>query len=213
MRFSDRAAAGRALAKELQAYRNRDALVLGLPRGGVVVAWEVAQALDAPLDIIVVRKLGAPWQPELALGALAEGGVRVIDEAVMRATGASQGDVAAAEQRERPVLDDRVARLRGGHPVADLRGRTVVIVDDGIATGSTAKAACLVARASGAEEIVLAVPVAPTGVERDFAGIADALVVLREPVDFAAVGQYYRDFDQVSDAQVARILASARSRA
>lgn len=212
MRFTDRAAAGRALAQRLQDDRRRDVVVLGLPRGGVVVAWEVAQHLGAPLDVIVVRKLGVPWQPELAMGAIGEGGVRVLDDTVLRISGASEQDVAAVEGRERAELAARVKRFRGGHPPTPLEGRTVLIVDDGIATGSTAKAACRVARARGAAEVILAVPVAPAGVERDFTGIADTVVALHTPWDFAAVGQFYRDFEQVTDGEVTSILAEGRGR-
>lgn len=212
MRFADRAAAGRALAQRLADYRSRDPVVLGLPRGGVVVAWEAAQGLAAPLDIIVVRKLGVPRQPELAMGAIGEGGVRVLDEAVLHACAVSEADVAAVEAREQAELAARVERFREGRPAVPLSGRTVVIVDDGVATGSTAKAACRVARARGAAGVILAVPVAPIGVERDFAGIADAVVALHTPWDFAAVGQFYRDFEQVSDAEVIGILAAAQRR-
>ena len=200
------------MAERLEDYRGRDMVVLGLPRGGVVVAWEVAQRLGAPLDVIVVRKLGVPWPPELAMGAIGEGGVRVLDDTVRRVSGASEQDVAAVEGRERAELAARVERFRGGHPPTPLEGRTVLIIDDGIATGSTAKAACRVARARGAAEVILAVPVAPAGVQRDFAGVADTVVALHAPWDFAAVGQFYRDFDQVTDDEVTRILAAAHDR-
>lgn len=212
MRFADRAAAGRDLAQRLEEYREREPVVLGLPRGGVVVAWEVARNLDAPLDVIVVRKLGVPWQPELAMGAIGEGGVRVLDETVLRMSGATDDDVRAVEAREQAELAARVERFRAGTPAIDLEGRAVLLVDDGIATGSTAKAACTVARARGASSVVLAVPVAPAGVDGDFARIADRVVALQQPWDFAAVGQFYRDFEQVEDAEVTRILAEAHGR-
>jgi putative phosphoribosyl transferase len=209
MRFRDRAEAGRALAEPLEGYREQDPIVLGLPRGGVVVALPVAERLGAPLDVIVVRKLGVPWQPELAMGAIGEGGVRVLDETVMQASGVSEEDLRRVEERELVELSARVERFRGGRAPVDLAGRTVLLVDDGIATGSTARAACRVARARGAAHIVLAVPVAPAGVERRFAQAADAVVALHQPWDFAAVGQFYRDFEQVGDGEVARILAAA----
>ena len=206
MRFANRAEAGRALADRLEEYRAQDPIVLGLPRGGVVVALPVAEHLGAPLDVIVVRKLGVPWQPELAMGAIGEGGVRVLDETVRSISAVSEEDVRRVEAHERAELAARVERFRGNRPPADLTGRTVLLVDDGIATGSTAKAACRVARARGAAEVVLAVPVAPAGVEHQFAEAADAVVALHQPWDFGAVGQFYRDFEQVSDGEVARIL-------
>ena len=182
-------------------------MVLGLPRGGVVVAWEAARRLGAPLDVIVVRKLGVPWQPELAMGAIGEGGAMVLDRGVVASTGVGEAQIAAVKDRERAELASRVQRLRGGRPAAPIEGRTVIIVDDGIATGSTARVACQVARARGASHVVLAVPVAPAGIERAFAGLADEVVCLITPADFAAVGQFYRDFDQVSDDEVTRLLA------
>ena len=161
MPFVDRRDAGRRLAERLMSLRGEDAVVLGLPRGGVPVAFEVARALGAPLDVILVRKLGVPFQPELAMGAIGEGGARVVNDEVLRRAGVTPSELAEVEHREQAELDRRARRYRGGRPPVGLTGRTAVVVDDGIATGSTARAACLVARAQGAARVVLAVPVAP----------------------------------------------------
>lgn len=205
MRFADRAEAGRLLAERLGSRRDLgDVVVLGLPRGGVVVAAEVAAALAAPLDVIVVRKLGAPWQPELAMGAVGEGGVRVLDPDVSARVTPQQ--IEQVERAERAEVSARVARLRGGRPMRELAGRTALIVDDGIATGSTARAACQVARAHGAARVVLAVPVAPQGVQAQFAGLADEVIALDAPYAFCAVGAFYVDFRQTTDEEVGRLL-------
>jgi len=159
--FVDRADAGRRLAASLQHLRGEPVVVLGLPGGGVPVAFEVAKALGAPLDVIVVRKLGVPFQPELGMGALGEDGVRLVDCDVVRQAGVSERDLDVVEARERAELERRARRFRAGRPHLALAGCTAVVVDDGIATGSTARAACRVARAHGASRVVLAVPVAP----------------------------------------------------
>ena len=156
VRFSNRTEAGRCLAERLVHLRGRDVVVVGLPRGGVLVAAEVAQALAAPLDVIVVRKLGVPFQPELGMGAIGEEGVRVLNEEVLQLAKVTDGELAEVERYERAELDRRVARLRVGHERVPLAGREVVVVDDGVATGSTARAACEVARAEGAARVVLA---------------------------------------------------------
>ena len=212
MLFIDRTDSGRRLADRLTHLTGPDVVVVGLPRGGVPVAYEVAVALGAPLDVIVVRKLGVPFQPELGMGAVGEGGVRVINDEVVRMTGVSPAELAAAETRERAEVDRRANRFRGDRAPVPLAGRTVVIVDDGIATGSTARAACQVARAAGAARVVLAVPVAPPGWERSFAGEADELVALETPGDFFAIGQYYRDFSQTPDDEVTAYLDLAARR-
>lgn len=161
MLFQNRIEAGRLLSEKLGHLSGEDVVVLGLPRGGVPVAAEVAEAIDAPLDVIVVRKLGVPYHPELAMGAVGEGGVRVVNEDVVRATGVTAEEFEAVEERERVEVAKRATRFRGGRPPADLTGRTALVIDDGVATGSTARAACQVARAMGAARVVLAVPVAP----------------------------------------------------
>ena len=203
---------GRRLAGALGHLAGPDVVVLGLPRGGVPVAAEVARTLGAPLDVIVVRKLGVPQQPELAMGAIGEDGVRVLDEQTVRLARVSAASLAHVEARAREELERRVARFRGDHPPQPISGRVAVIVDDGIATGSTARAACHVARAHGAARVVLAVPVAPVEWETRLAGAADELVCLATPFPFVAVGQFYDDFTQVDDAEVLDILrAHARS--
>ncbi|MGA5040720.1 phosphoribosyltransferase family protein [Streptomyces capoamus] len=212
MHFSDRPEAGRRLGERLDHLRGRDVVVLGLPRGGVPVAAEVAAALDAPLDVCLVRKLGVPYQPELGMGAIGEDGVRVINQEVLRGTGVSDADLARVEEHELRVLRDRAARYRGAAPAVRVTGRTAVVVDDGVATGATARAACRIARARGAARVVLAVPVAPRDFARRLAGDADELVCLHSPRDFAAVGQFYADFTQVADAEVTDCLRRAARR-
>jgi putative phosphoribosyl transferase len=212
MRFVDRADAGRRLAERLQAHQGDDVVVLGLPRGGVPVAFEVARALGAPMDVIMVRKLGVPFQPELAMGAIGEDGARTINDEIVRATHVTADELAAVEDAERRELDRRAYRFRIDRPRVDLAGRTALIVDDGIATGSTARAACQVARAQGATTVILAVPVAPPSAVAGFAGDADEVVVLATPDPFVAVGHFYADFSQVSDDEVLDLLARDRER-
>ena len=209
MAFIDRADAGRRLAARLQHLRGDQVVVLGLPRGGVPVAYEVARALDAPLDVIVVRKLGVPFQPELGMGAIGEGGVRIINEEVVSIAGVSASQLDEVEARERTELEVRVRRFRGGRPPIGLEGRIVVVVDDGIATGSTARAACQVARARGAARVVLAVPVAPPDWRGRLGKFADELVCLHTPDPFYAVGQFYDNFTQTSDEEVVACLERA----
>ncbi|WP_366452088.1 phosphoribosyltransferase family protein [Cellulomonas sp.] len=209
--FTDRLDAGRQLATRLEHLRGQHAVVLGLPRGGVPVAFEVAQALDLPLDVIVVRKLGVPYQAELAMGAIGEGGARVLDARVLAATGVSAKDLAAIEGRERAELEERVARLRRGRDPVDLTGRIAVIVDDGIATGSTARVACEVARHLGAARVIVAVPVAPVEAARGLPG-ADEVVCVWAPTEFMAVGNHYRDFSPTSDGEVIVLLDAAARR-
>lgn len=209
--FEDRADAGRRLAERLaeSGLRGRDAVVLGLPRGGVPVAFEVARELGAPLDVIVVRKLGVPFQPELAMGAIGEGGVLIVNDEIVRLTGLGEADVADARRREQAELDVRVERFRRGRPRAELTGRTAVVVDDGVATGATARAACQVARALGARRVVLAVPVGSPDTLADLRRVADDVVCLLEPELFHAVGQWYREFGQTSDGEVVELLERA----
>ena len=207
--FADRRDAGRRLAAGLTRLRGRPVVVLGLPRGGVPVAYEVARALDAPLDVIVLRKLGVPWQPEYAMGAIGEGGVQVLDRGVIARLGVSEAALSAVEQRERAVLDARIESLRRGRPRVSLQGRIAVVVDDGIATGSTARAACEVARRLGADRVVVASPVAPAGTTAEELA-ADELVCLATPLGFRAVGEYYRDFSPTSDREVTFLLGLTR---
>jgi len=206
MLFKDRVDAGQQLAGRLQHLAGSDLVVLGLPRGGVPVAAEVAQFLGAPLDIIIVRKLGAPFQPEFALGALGEEGVRVMNPEALGYAVATPDELSATEQRERQEIARRALRFRRGRERRALDGRVAVIVDDGIATGSTARAACQVARALGAEHVVLAVPVAPEGWEARIGDDADEMISVATPSWFFAIGQFYEDFAQTSDAEVAACL-------
>jgi putative phosphoribosyl transferase len=209
MSFANRAEAGRRLAERLSHLRDRSVVVLGLPRGGVPVALQVATALHAPLDVIVVRKLGVPYEPELGMGAIGEDGVRVVNSAIIRTFGVTDAQLATVEAHEREELARRARRFRGDRPRVSLHGRTAVIVDDGIATGSTARAACQVARALGANRVVLAVPVAPRDWTRRLGGEADEFVALETPEPFWAVGQCYADFSQTTDDEVVSCLARA----
>lgn len=209
MPFRDRRDAGQRLAVALEHLADQQPVVLGLPRGGIPVAAEVARALDAPLDVILVRKLGVPFQPELAMGAIGEDGVRVLNADVCAAVGADESMIAAVESREREELEARAARYRAGRSRIDLRGRTAVIVDDGVATGSTARAAIAVAREHGAGRVVLAIPVAPPRTCRELSTLADEVVCLEQPEPFMAVGQFYDDFSQTTDAEVVDALDAA----
>ena len=202
MFFADRVEAGRLLAERLRHLQGQDLVVLGLARGGVVVAAEVAAALGAPLDVVVVRKLGVPFQPELGMGAIGEDGVRVINYRVVALAGLGERDVTAVEEGERVELEQRARRFRGEREPTPAVGRIAVVVDDGIATGSTAIAGCRVARARGARRVVLAIPVAPPGWATTVGDAADETVCLSTPSEFAAVGQFYRDFSQTSDEEV-----------
>ncbi|MFN8035472.1 MAG: phosphoribosyltransferase family protein [Acidimicrobiia bacterium] len=210
--FRDRADAGRALAARLETLRDEHPIVLGLPRGGVPVAAEVAAALDAPLDVIIVRKLGVPSQPELGMGAIGEEGVRVLNERIVAQAGVSPRQLADVEAREHAEALRRAQAFRRGHPMIELRDRTVVIVDDGLATGGTARAAIAVARAHGAGRVVLAVPVAPPDTADALAKDADEVVALEMPGHFFAIGQWYRDFTQTRDDEVIALLDEARAR-
>ncbi|MCW2571646.1 MAG: phosphoribosyltransferase [Frankiales bacterium] len=207
--FADRAEAGRRLGEALRSHSGPDVVVVGLPRGGVPVAYAIAQALDAPLDVIVVRKLGLPSQPELGVGAIGEGDVRIVNDDVVRKTGMTEDELVIVEQTERAELLRRVQRFRGGRPPLSLDGRTVIVVDDGIATGSTARAACRVARAQGASAVLLASPVGPERVQKTMRPAADDVVCLSMPAEFSAISQFYDDFTQTSDAEVVELLRLA----
>lgn len=207
MTFRDRVDAGRRLAERLAAYRGGRTVVVALPRGGVPVAAEVARALDAPLDVLVVRKLGCPWQPELGMGAIAEGDITVLNEELIARIGADDGMIEAVADRERAELERRIRRYRGDRPPVPVEGRTVILVDDGIATGSTARAAIDVLRRRGASRVVLAVPVAPQEAVVSLGAVADEVVAVEVPRMFMAIGQFYDDFSQTRDDEVAELLA------
>ena len=207
--FQDRRDAGRQLAVRLGHLQDEHPIVVGLPRGGVPVAFEVARALNAPLDVIVVRKLGVPFQPELGIGAIGEDGVRVLNDDLVRRTRVQPAEIAAVEARERQEVERRAHLYRRGRPMIPLAGRTVIVVDDGIATGGTARAALEVARAHGARRVILALPVAPRESLAELALVADEVVALETPTPFYAVGQWYDDFTQTPDDEVVRLLEAA----
>jgi predicted phosphoribosyltransferase len=209
MRFVDRADAGRRLAQALRSYRDRDPIVLALPRGGLPVAAEIAAALAAPRDVVLVRKIGAPWQPELAMGALVEGEPPTVvrNEAIISAAGIDERAFATAAERARVELEDARRRFIGDRPRATIAGRAAILVDDGVATGATARAALRAIRRRGAKTLTLAVPVASREALADLQGEADDLVCLAAPACFDAVGAFYADFRQVEDDEAIAILA------
>lgn len=206
--FRDRDDAGAQLAERLEHLASQQPVVLALPRGGVPVAAHVATRLRAPLDILVVCKLGVPHHRELAMGAIGEQGARVLEPDVLRHAGVTPEQLASVEATERSEVERRAARYRDGRAPVPLDGRVVVIVDDGIATGSTARAAIQIARDRGAARVVLAVPVAAAETARELASLVDELVCGATPAYFVAVGQFYRDFSQVSDDDVAALLST-----
>ena len=210
-RFSNRNEAGRRLADKLQHYAHRrDVLVLALPRGGVPVAFEIATALDAPMDVLVVRKLGTPGQGELAMGAIATGGVRVLNADVIRLLRIQQEEIDAVAAEEQEEITRREIAYRGDRPAPDLSGKTIILVDDGLATGATMHAAVKALRVQGPARIVVAVPVAPPSTCRDFEGEADEVIcVTAPPGPFDGVGRWYIDFSQTTDDEVREIMERA----
>lgn len=212
MPFRDRRDAGRQLAGRLAHLADSDAVVVALPRGGVPVAAQIAEALRLPLDVIVVRKLGVPYQPELGMGAIGEDGARVLNPSIVAAARVGDDQIAAVEERERVELLRRVSSFRGDRPRVSLDGRTVIVVDDGVATGSTARAAIEVARLQGAGRVVLAVPVAPPETVAALQSVADEVVVVEAPAHLSAIGAWYEDFSQTSDNEVVTLLGAASAR-
>jgi putative phosphoribosyl transferase len=209
--FTNRRQAGRRLAARLEHLRGQDAVVLGLPRGGVPVAYEVARALDAPLDVIIVRKLGVPGMRELAMGAVGENGVIIRNQPVISADGITDAEFADVRRVESARVRERAALLRAGRPSVSLAGRTVIVVDDGVATGSTAQAACRVARMKGAARIVLAVPVGAPDALDLLRTVADEVIAVETPSLLRAIGAWYDDFDQVADDEVIELLGRSRA--
>jgi putative phosphoribosyl transferase len=211
--FQDRIEAGRLLAKRLKAtYADRsDVLVLGLPRGGVPVAYEVAKVLHAPLDICIVRKLGVPGNKELAMGAIALGGIMVMNENLVKSLTISQKAMAKVVATEQQELERRDHLYRGTRPVPDLSHRTIIIIDDGIATGSTLKAALSIIKQQQPERIVVAVPVAPPQIRQQLKREVDEVVCLLTPEHFYAIGPWYNDFSPTTDAEVSNLLQQATS--
>lgn len=210
--FEDRYAAGRLLAAALRAYAGRnDLVVLALPRGGVPVGYEVAKALGAELDVLIVRKLGLPYHPELAMGAIASGGAIDLNPDVIAMSGVTQGDIEGVLAQEYRELERREALYRGARPPAQIEGRTVIVVDDGIATGASMRAALKALRTRKPAKIIVAVPVAPIDTRERLQDVADEFVCVLSPADFQAVGQFYRNFGQTSDDEVRTLLAQFNS--
>jgi len=211
--FQDRTDAGRQLAEKLLSYAGRDdVIVLALPRGGVPVAFEVAQRVRVPLDVCVVRKLGVPGHEELAMGAIASGGVRVLNEDVLYVLPDAQSIVEMATAIEREELKRRERDYRSNRPAPEVRGRTVILVDDGLATGATMRAAAAALRQQGAAKIIVAVPVGAPGTCHEIRSVADEVVCLQTPGSFMGVGQYYEDFSQTTDEEVRELLAASASK-
>lgn len=208
MIFNDRADAGRQLAKHLEHYKNNpDVIVIGLPRGGVVVAAEIARALKAPLDIIVPRKIGAPGHEELAVGALTEDGIVQLNEELMQALGLSEADLTGIIEKEKKEAQRRLNLYQGNRPPLSFKKKTVILVDDGIATGATMQAAIASARAHIARKIIVAIPVGPENMIKQLDKEVDQVVCLQIPESFWGVSQFYRRFEQTSDEEVIRIMA------
>lgn len=204
--FEDRADAGRRLAQLLLAYRGTDAIVLALPRGGVVVAGEIAERLSLPLDVLIVRKIGHPAEPEFGLGAVVEGLPPVLNTAAMIRSGITEADLRATIRLEEQEVERRARRYRGGRLLPDVRGRTVLLVDDGLATGGTVRAALSALKKRRPKRLVLAVGVAPPETFAALRTQVDELVCLSVPAEFSAVGQFFREFQPVSDDQVVAVL-------
>ena len=208
--FRDRIDAGRQLAARLGHYSGKpNTLVLALPRGGVPIGYEVAHALNAPLDVFIVRKLGVPWQEEMAMGAIAQGDILVLNEELIRTMRISQAWVDRVTEREGRELNRRMKEYRGDLPPPDVRGKTVILVDDGLATGTTMRAAMLALRKMGPEKIVMAVPLGAADICKEFRSEAEEVICLSTPEPFVAVGAWYSDFGQVTDREVRAYLAKA----
>lgn len=208
--FADRSEAGRRLAERLEKYRHEQPIVLALPRGGVVVGYEIARALDAPLDVIVARKVGVPGHRELGMGAIAPDDVRVIDETTVRMLGVTQAQIDRVVSEETVEMERRLHSFRGDRPLPDLHGMTAIIVDDGLATGVTARAAIRWATRHAPQRLVLAVPVCAPETAHALSAEVDDLICVEMPENFMAVGLWYQDFDQTTDREVIDLLDRAR---
>lgn len=212
--FENRRTAGRLLAQALKSYaKHKDLLVFALPRGGVPVGFEIAKALGAEFDVLIVRKLGVPGQPELAMGAISSGDAIFLNEQIIRTIGINQREIEDVLEQERRELTRRENLYRGARPITRIEGRTVIIVDDGIATGASMQAAILALRGKKPERIVVAVPVAPSDASERFRDVADEFVSLLSPSYFQAVGQFYEDFSATEDEEVRTLLAEAHGEA
>src|SRR5215211_1690705 len=210
--FRDREDAGQRLAEKLAGYRDEDPVVLALPRGGVPVGYEISRSLGAPLDVFVARKLGAPGQPEFGIGAVAKGGVRVLNEDAVEALGITEEYIERAAEEQTAEIERRLRLLRGeGRPEPEVRGRTAILVDDGLATGVTARAAVEALRLRGPRRLVLAAPVCAAQTAELLRPGVDELVCLESPTDLGAIGFWYRDFQQTTDEEVVELLERARS--
>ena len=210
MLFKDRREAGKRLAEELKSYAGKDTIVLALPRGGVVIGFEVAKALQVPLDVIITRKIGAPTAPEYAIGAVAENGEVLLNDEEIRLLGISRRYIDEEIRRQKIEIERRIGLYRGGKRLPSLSGKRVILVDDGIATGFTVKTSIRAVRAENPRELVLAVPVAPAEVIDELAPLVDAVVCLATPSPFIAVGAWYRSFEQTTDDEVRSLLDAAR---
>ena len=206
-RFHDRREAGQLLARRLAPYKDRDVVVFALPRGGVPVGYEIARELKAPLDVFLVRKLGVPWQPELAMGAIAGAGTEVLNADVVSGYNIPPHVIRAVAERERGELQRRLQEYRGSRPMLDLRDRVIILVDDGLATGSTMRAAVRAVRLERPREIVVAAPVAASDACRELRNEVDDVVCLHTPRDFVAVGRWYEEFSQTTDGEVRELLS------
>jgi len=212
MRFRDRREAGRLLAERLAYLRGREGLlVLGIPRGGVVVAAEIAQALSAPLDVFIARKLGAPHNPELAIGAVASSDEVILDQRLIELLGVPSSYLKAEVERQRAEIERRMRAYRGDRPPLDFKGRRVILTDDGVATGATMRAAIQALKAAGPEELIVALPVGPPDTIQELADMVDWMICLYTPSFFWAVGAFYADFSQTSDEEVVQLLQASAS--
>ena len=203
--FADRVDAGKRLAAALKSFKSKDAIVLAIPRGGVVVGFEISKALGVPLNIIVPRKIGAPDNPELAIGAVTEDGTTILNERLVSDLGVSENFIKEESERQRAEIERRLESYRGDVPYPNLKNRVVLIVDDGIATGYTMKAALASVRKKGAKSVVIAIPVGPPSTIQELEKVTDHVICLYTPEEFYAIGEFYEDFSQTTDEEVKRL--------